>query len=78
MSIILYKDGQQKRLDNQGSNIDYSELIDFFYPIGSYYETSNSDFDPNKEWGGTWERITDGSVLISEGYYEDRILVLPR
>lgn len=33
MSIILYKDGQQKRLDNQGSNIDYSELLDFFYPV---------------------------------------------
>ena len=77
MSIILYKDGQQKRLDNQNNDIDYSELLDFFYPIGSYYETSNSNFDPNKEWGGTWERITDGSVLISEGYYEGGTLVLP-
>lgn len=27
--------------------------------------------------GGTWERITNGSVLISEGYYENGTLVLP-
>ena len=27
--------------------------------------------------GGTWERITNGSVLISEGHYEDGQLVLP-
>lgn len=50
MSIILYKDGQQKRLDSQNSDIDYSELLDFFYPIGSYYETSDSNFDPNESW----------------------------
>ena len=27
--------------------------------------------------GGTWERITNGSILISEGHYEDGQLVLP-
>lgn len=32
---------------------------------------------PTSLGGGTWERITDGSVLISEGYYEDGALVLP-
>ena len=25
-----------------------------FYPIGSIYETSDSTFDPNVTWGGTW------------------------
>lgn len=25
-------------------------LLDLFYPVGSYYETSNSDFNPNINW----------------------------
>lgn len=50
MSIILYKDGQQKRLDNQNSDIDYSELLDFFYPVGSFYETTDTKFNPNESW----------------------------
>lgn len=29
-------------------------LVDFFYPIGSYYDTSNVNFNPNTLWGGTW------------------------
>lgn len=30
------------------------------YPIGSYYETSDGDFDPNKVWGGEWEEVSAG------------------
>ena len=25
-------------------------LIDYFYPVGSYYETSDSSFNPNESW----------------------------
>lgn len=32
-------------------------LLDLFYPVGSYYENSESDFNPNKVWGGTWETV---------------------
>lgn len=39
-------------------------LIDLFYPVGSYYETSNSNFDPNVSWGGTWRRDTNGYVTV--------------
>lgn len=42
------------------------ELIDKIYPIGSYYETSDSSFNPNNSWGGTWEIESDGTVLVSE------------
>ena len=35
------------------------------HPVGEYYYTSNPDFDPNIYWGGTWERVQDGRVLIS-------------
>ena len=41
-------------------------LVDLIYPIGTYYETSDSDFDPNYAWGGTWILETDGTVLVSK------------
>lgn len=40
-------------------------LIDFFYPVGSYYETSDTSFDPNTSWGGTWVLETEGQVHVS-------------
>lgn len=30
------------------------------YPVGSYYETSDTSFDPNTTWGGTWESASTG------------------
>lgn len=50
------------------NNIKYidkkiSDLLNMFYPVGSIYETMDSSFDPNKKWGGTWERIK-GRVLV--------------
>lgn len=39
--------------------------FDKIYPVGSYYDTSNPDFDPNTEWGGTWVREDDGTALVS-------------
>lgn len=41
--------------------------IDIFYPIGSYYETSDSTFDPNASWGGSWTvetRTTESRTLL--------------
>ena len=44
------------------------QLIDIIYPIGTYYETTNANFNPNTAWAGTtWQRITDGRVLIAGG-----------
>ena len=42
-------------------------LIDVFYPVGSYYETSDTVFDPNTSWGGTWVLETEGQVHVSAG-----------
>lgn len=41
-----------------------SGVLDF-YPVGSYYETSDSNFDPNLEWGGTWVEDTNGRVTVA-------------
>lgn len=42
-------------------------LVDFFYPVGSYYETSDTTFNPNTAWGGTWVLETEGQVHVSGG-----------
>lgn len=45
-----------------------NNIFDIIYPIGSYYETSDSTFDPNTAWGGTWtsEQIKDDKI-VDEG-----------
>lgn len=45
----------------------FSGLIDIFYPVGSYYETSDTSFNPNTAWGGTWSLESEGQVHISAG-----------
>ena len=40
------------------------KLLDLFYPIGSYYETSDINFNPNTSWGGTWVQDTIGLVTV--------------
>ena len=48
----------EKRLDG---------LLDFFYPVGCYFETSDTEFNPNKAWGGKWELEAEGQVHVSSG-----------
>lgn len=62
-----------KTINNQtllgSGNISISgggSVLDF-YPVGSYYETSDSSFDPNVSWGGTWLLETAGQVHVSAG-----------
>ena len=38
-------------------------FLDLVYPIGSIHETSDGDFNPAEEFGGTWEK-TEGRFLI--------------
>lgn len=40
-------------------------ILDLMHPVGSYYETSNSSFNPNTAWCGTWIREDDGTSLVS-------------
>ena len=39
---------------------EHQTQLDRFYPVGSYYETSDTTFDPNISWGGTW--ISEAAV----------------
>ena len=47
---------------------EHQANIDFYYPVGSYYKTSNANFNPNTIWGGTWvsENIID-NYIVEEG-----------
>ena len=49
----------------------YKYLIDMFYPVGSYYETSDASFNPNTAWGGTWVLESGGRVHVSAGTMEN-------
>lgn len=40
------------------------QAMELFYPVGSYFETSDSMFDPNVEWGGTW--VSTGANIYEE------------
>jgi len=43
-----------------------ASFIDIVYPVGSYYETSDTSFDPNVTWvGTTWVEDTAGRVLVA-------------
>lgn len=54
-------------VSNGIANILPSAFLDIFYPVGSYYETSDSTFNPNTAWGGTWIPETEGQVHVSAG-----------
>lgn len=41
-------------------------FVDVFYPVGSYYETSDTSFDPNTAWGGTWVKDSAGKVTVAQ------------
>lgn len=36
----------------RNTTIDNTSLLDFFYPIGTIYQTNNSNFDTSIYWGG--------------------------
>ena len=53
------------------SDAVYSQLAAlslFYYPVGSYYETFDSTFDPNTAFGGTWTSETlSGAEVVDSG-----------
>lgn len=46
--------------------LSYIEVLNFLYPVGSYYETSDTTFNPNTTWGGTWVLDTAGKVTVAK------------
>ena len=60
-------------LYGDGSNIGIkttTNLLDWFYPVGTIYETTSTDLDTttkmNAHFGGTWEAYGAGRVLVAK------------
>ena len=66
-TYTLSLNGSVLTLTDSSGNHDDVTLpgADVFYPIGSYLETSDSLFDPNTAFGGTWvsETIKDEHIV---------------
>lgn len=39
------------------------EMMDYLYPVGCYFETTDTDFDPNQSFGGTWVDATENYIM---------------
>ena len=46
-----------------------ADILDAVYPVGTWYETEDGDFNPNVSFVGTWERCGKGKVTV--GVNED-------
>ena len=63
--------GLTKAVDDLDTRVDALEHggqgfnVLLCYPVGSYYETSDANFNPNTAWGGTWVEDTAGRVLVA-------------
>lgn len=47
--------------------MELMEIFDMLRPVGSYYETSDTTFDPaSAGWFGTWVEETDSRSLVAK------------
>lgn len=49
--------------DYVSSSAFTSAILDVFYPVGCYFETSDTTFNPNTSWGGTWALLPQHNVV---------------
>lgn len=55
----------ETRLKEVETNRLTPAMLNAIWPVGSYYDTSDSAFDPNVSWGGTWQReVHDDLVYL--------------
>lgn len=54
---------------NNVLSIKQSDLLNLFYPVGTIYESTNSSFNPNTAWGGSWSKIEGRFLLGSSSSY---------
>lgn len=52
---------------NGNNQYNLANIVDLVYPVGSIYMSVNAA-SPETLFGGTWERMPTGRVLISAGY----------
>ena len=52
-TALAYNPAQLIAIDILSTQSKGSRILEC-YPVGSYYETSDANFNPNTAWGGTW------------------------
>lgn len=61
--------------------INYEMLLNFIYPIGSYFMNESEEFDSVEKvqahFGGTWEKLEDGTFLEAGSTIENKEAGLP-
>lgn len=68
IKVVTLKDKDNNEIFPYGVGDTLKNILDLFYPVGSYYETSSTTFNPNTTWSGTtWVEDTAGRVLVSKG-----------
>lgn len=67
MALTEAETNAQQAHDKLNAAIQKNVLVDLFYPVGTWYSTSDAAFNPNKVWGGNWELLEEGRVLLSAG-----------
>lgn len=55
-----------KAKDHTLVQADVVALLDKFYPVGAYLETSDANYDPNVDIGGTWLLVSSKDAYIVE------------
>ncbi len=71
--IADYLKSRVETLTNKTISADdntFLGFLDWFYPIGTIYETTSTDLDTttkmNAHFGGTWEEYGSGRVLVAK------------
>lgn len=66
-TALAYNPAQLIAIDILSTQSKGSRILEC-YPVGSYYETSDANFNPNNSWGGTWVKVAHNTVLTSLTY----------
>lgn len=74
LSLIAdYLKARVETLTNKTINVSdntLSGMLDWFYPVGTIYETTSTDLDTTTKmathFGGTWEAFASGKVLVGK------------
>lgn len=52
----------KKTVSTNALTSEQIRIINLLYPVGSYYETSDTSFNPNTDWVGTWTYTTSSGI----------------
>lgn len=53
----------KKTVSTNALTSEQIKMINTIYPIGTYYTTSDSNFNPNTAWAGTWTSATSSGKV---------------